>query len=122
MLSAKGWDYMLPPDAQRIAHIRDYCLEIQKTISRYGCSFDSFENDVDYQRSVAFCILQIGELGGGLSEEYRKSTGHLTPWGAIKGMRNLVAHSYGTMSRAIIWETATVDIPMLLKFCEEQLS
>ena len=42
-------------------------------------------------------------------------------WGPIKGMRNLVAHSYGTMSRAIIWETATADIPALQKFCEEQL-
>lgn len=42
-------------------------------------------------------------------------------WGPIKGMRNLVAHSYGNMSREIIWETATVDIPTLLQFCEEQL-
>ena len=31
---------MLPPDAQRLAHIRDYCLEIRKTIERYGESFE----------------------------------------------------------------------------------
>ena len=37
-------------------------------------------------------------------------------------MRNMVAHSYGSMSREIIWETATVDIPVLLAFCEEQLN
>ena len=112
---------MQSPDMQRIAHIRDYCLEIQKTIDRYGHSFDAFDRDADFQRSIAFCILQIGELGGGLSEEYRKSTSQRVQWGPIKGMRNLVAHSYGTMNREIIWETATVDIPTLLQFCEEQL-
>lgn len=113
---------MLPPDLQRIGHIRDYCIEIRKTIDRYGDSFATFDRDADFQRSVAFCILQIGELGGGLSEEYRKATAHRVQWGPIKGMRNLVAHSYGSMSREIIWETATVDVPVLLHFCEEQLS
>ena len=113
---------MQSPDKQRISHIRDYCLEIQKTINRYGNSFDIFDHDADFQRSIAFCILQIGELGGGLSEEYRKATSHRVQWGPIKGMRNLVAHSYGTMNREIIWETATVDVPTLLQFCEEQLA
>ena len=112
---------MQSPDLQRIAHIRDYCLEIQKTIARYGSSFEVFDGDADYQRSVAFCILQIGELGGSLSEDYRIETGKAIQWGAIKGMRNLVAHNYGSMSREIIWETAVSDIPVLLRFCESQL-
>ena len=37
-------------------------------------------------------------------------------------MRNLVVHNYGSMSRDIIWETASVDIPAQKNFCEEQLS
>ena len=92
------------------------------TIARYGNSFDIFNHDPDYQRSVSFCILQIGELSGGLSQEYRQSTAKYVQWGPIKGMRNLVAHNYGSMSRDIIWETASVDIPALKNFCEEQLS
>lgn len=40
----------------------------------------------------------------------------------MKGMRNMVAHSYGSMRREMIWETATVDISSLLVFCEEQLN
>ena len=40
----------------------------------------------------------------------------------MKAMRNLVAHNYGKMDQSIIWETATIDIPALLQFCEEQLS
>lgn len=112
---------MLPPDLQRIKHIRDYCVEIQKTIARYGNSFEIFDTDADYQRSISFSILQIGELSGGLSAEYRKETANRVQWGPIKGMRNLVAHNYGNMSREIIWETATVDIPVLESFCNEQL-
>ena len=54
---------MLSPDLQRIQHIRDYCVEIEKTIQRYGNSFETFDQDADYQRSISFCILQIGELG-----------------------------------------------------------
>lgn len=113
---------MLPPDLQRIKHIRDYCTEIEKTVTRYGRAFAIFDSDPDYQRSVSFSILQIGELSGGLSQEYRQATADRVQWGPIKGMRNLVAHNYGSMSREIIWETATTDIPALKRFCEEQLA
>lgn len=40
---------MLPPDLQRIEHIREYCDSIEKTIQRYGKSFDIFDSDPDYQ-------------------------------------------------------------------------
>lgn len=81
---------MKSPDLQRLAHIRDYCLEIEKTINRYGRSFDAFDQDADYQRSVSFSILQIGELSGGLSPEFRAKTADRIQWGPMKGMRNLV--------------------------------
>jgi uncharacterized protein with HEPN domain len=113
---------MLLPDLQRIRHIRDYCVEIEKTITRYGNSFEIFDQDTDYQRSVSFCILQIGELSAGLSQEYRHATSGHIQWGSIKGMRNLVAHNYGNMSRSIIWETAITDIPALKQFCLEEIS
>ena len=112
---------MLSPDLQRIKHIRDYCTEIEKTVTRYGRAFAIFDSDPDYQRSVSFSILQIGELSGGLSQEYRQATADRVQWGPIKGMRNLVAHNYGSMSREIIWETAVADIPVLCEFCEQQL-
>lgn len=113
---------MLSPDLQRIKHIRDYCIAIGETIQRYGNSFDVYASDPDFQRSVSFSILQIGELSGGLSAEYKQATANRVPWGPMKAMRNLVAHNYGKMDQTIIWETATVDIPALLSFCDEQLS
>ena len=112
---------MLPPDKQRLEHILDYCCEIEKTIARYGSDFAIFDRDRDYQRSVSFSILQIGELSGGLSLAFRQATADRIQWGPMKGMRNLVAHNYGSMSREIIWETAVTDIPALKRFCQKQL-
>lgn len=65
---------MMQPDAQRLSHIRDYCTEIERTISRCENSFAVFSQDADLQRSISFCILQIGELRGGLSEAFRVET------------------------------------------------
>ena len=112
---------MQSPDLQRIEHIRDYCIEIRETIARYGDSFETFTTDTDYQKSVSFSILQIGELSGKLSEAFRCETAGEVPWTAIRGMRNFFAHNYGSMSREIIWKTAKEDIPPLLAFCEKLL-
>ncbi len=113
---------MLSPDLQRIEHIYDYCVAIEKTIMRYGNSFDIFCNDPDYQKSISFSILQIGELSSRLSMEFRQATADRVQWGPMKGMRNLVAHNYGSMDMDIVWETATTDIPALKRFCEQQIS
>ena len=57
---------------------------MERTIARYGNSFDIFDQDPDYQRSVSFRILQIGELSGGLSQEYRQATAKYVQWGLSK--------------------------------------
>ncbi len=112
---------MLPPDIQRLEHIRDYCCEIKSTIDRYGDSFEIFDADTDYQKSISFSILQIGELSGNLSDVFRSETSGKIPWSAIRGMRNFFAHNYGSMSREVIWKTAKEDIPSLLAFCDDLL-
>lgn len=64
----------MSPDLQRIKHIRDYCIAIHETIERYGKSFAVYSSDADYQRSVSFSILQIGELSASLSTEFKQNT------------------------------------------------
>lgn len=77
---------MMSPDLQRIQHIRDYCDAIAKTIARYGHSYEIYASDPDYQRSISFSILQIGELSGGLSAEFRQETANRIQWGPMKAM------------------------------------
>jgi uncharacterized protein with HEPN domain len=61
-------------------------------------------------------LLQIGELSGHLSDDFRTATRNKMDWPAVKGMRNLFAHNYGTMDIDKIWNTATDDIPLLKSF------
>lgn len=62
-------------------------------------------------------ILQIGELAGKLTDEFVAETKDSVDWRAIKGMRNMFAHDYGSMDIDRIWETAVDDIPVLESNC-----
>ena len=104
-------------DLERIKYMKRYCEDITATIKRFGNSHDIFVRDIDFCNSISMSIMQIGELSAGLSEEFRDSTRMQMPWGLIKGMRNRFAHVYATMEKDDIWETATKDIPNMLRFC-----
>lgn len=56
-----------------IRHIQNYCLDIEKALKRFGKDKEIFENDTDYRNSVCMSLLQIGELTGHLSEDYREN-------------------------------------------------
>ena len=57
------------PDRQRILRIYEYCSQIEATALRFGNSKDAFLHDLDFQQSVSFSLLQIGELSGNLTDE-----------------------------------------------------
>ena len=109
-------------DRQRIEHILGYCCDIAVFIERFGKDYDSFLADKAYYNAVSMCIMQIGELANGLSEEFREKTKEQMPWGKIRGMRNWVAHAYLEMDSSVIWETANNRIPELAVFCEKFLT
>lgn len=103
-------------DISILRHIVTYCRQIEQTIERFGDSAEIFATDPIYRNAAALCILQIGELVGNLSDDFR--TEHSTiPWRQIRAVRNIVAHRYGTVNAEITWEIITTDIPSLKKFC-----
>lgn len=107
-------------DRNIVEHILRYCNEISSTINRFGKNYDTFKDDSVYQNACALCILQIGELAGHVSEDF-KSNHREIPWKNIRGMRNIVAHAYGSLSLSSTWETINEDIPVLKAQCEEIL-
>lgn len=109
---------MKAKDYEIIRHIGCYCIDIQNTMNRFGKAQAAFENDVDYRNSICMSLLQIGELTGHLSEEFREETKQFVYWPAIKGMRNVFAHDYGAIDYERVWETVEEDIPVLLEFCQ----
>lgn len=108
-------------DQNVLQHIKLHCDDIEGFIVRFGKDYDIFTSDKAYFNAVSMGILQIGELAGSLSEEYRAKTSKTIPWSNIKGMRNIVAHDYGSVDEELLWETATEDIPILLSFCNAEL-
>ena len=99
-----------------LEHIVNYCDQIEETIQRFGNSYDVFSKDAIYRNAAAMCVLQIGELAGKLTDDFR--TEHPgAPWRQIKGMRNIVAHSYGTVDPETTWEILVEDIPVLKVYC-----
>lgn len=108
-------------DVEILKHIIYYCEEIETAILRFGDTFEDYEKDSMYRNATAMCILQIGELSGFLSDEFKKEHSEM-PWREIKDMRNMAAHAYGKMSTTILWETITMDIPQLKNYCKKILS
>ena len=100
-----------------LEHIVSYCRQIEQTVERFGNDAAIFQNDPIYRNAAALCILQIGELVGKLTDDFKEQHPAI-PWRQIKAMRNIVAHSYGTVDPETTWEIITDDIPVLKKYCE----
>jgi uncharacterized protein with HEPN domain len=64
------------------------------------------------------CIQQIGELIGNLTNSFKDSTRDQIQWGMARAMRNRFAHAYNYMNKQDIINTALINIPDLLRFCE----
>jgi uncharacterized protein with HEPN domain len=105
-------------DVQRIRHIKSYCEDIADAIKCFGGDYDTFVKNIHYANSVSMSLMQIGELSAGLSDSFKDQTRQQVMWTPMKAMRNMFAHAYAAMNKAVIWETATKDIPILLQFCE----
>ena len=105
-------------DTQILSHMYDYCNKIHNTVNRFGAHFDIFSEDTDYQDSIAMNLLQICELVSKLSDNFIQKTSASISWRNIKGMRNLLAHDYGSANIEIVWKTILSDLPVLQGFCE----
>ena len=95
--------------------IVDHCKRVEETIKE-KTKID-FDNSQDIRDIVCFNILQIGELAKNLSSSFI-ATYCDVPWKSIKGMRDWVAHGYGTIDFDTIWKTASEDIKPLSEYCK----
>ena len=100
-----------------IEHILRYCNQIETAHADFGKSKDRFIESTTYQNAVSMCILQIGELVNRLTDDFKTEYSNI-PWHKIRGMRNFVAHEYGSIDFDIVWYTATNSIVDLKTFCE----
>ena len=107
-------------DRDIVEHIFRYCEQVETAHQDFGQSRQRFDESTTYQNAVSMCILQIGELVGHLSDEF-KEVNSVIPWHKIRGMRNYVAHEYGTIDLDVVWYVATNSIQELKGFCHQYL-
>ncbi|MDR2866246.1 MAG: DUF86 domain-containing protein [Methanomassiliicoccaceae archaeon] len=113
--NTKGNDRLL------IETIIYYCDEIAGNMDYYGKDEIKFMEDRHFQRDCAFCIAQIGETAGDLSEELTYKHPEII-WRDIIGTRNIINHGYGVIKLNTVWAIVTEDVPVLKAACEKILN
>ena len=69
----------LDRDTNVLEHIVNYCEQNEMTIARFGSGYEIFATDTIYRNAAALCILQIEELVGKLTGEFRAAHPSI-PW------------------------------------------
>ena len=93
----------------------DRIIENTKGITRK--EFDENQNLKDI---ICFNVLQIGELIKKMPIEFLNN--HPYPyWKDIKGMRDRIAHGYGSIDWDEVWTVASINIVPLKDRCEQIL-
>ena len=105
-------------DREIIKKICQYCDRIEALKMRFGCGFDDFVRDEDYQAAAGMYIQQIGELAKRLSDDFIVEYSGV-PWREIKAMRNIYAHEYDNVAPQIVWDTIIYDCPGLSSYCRK---
>jgi uncharacterized protein with HEPN domain len=91
------------------------------TIKAFGKEERIFLKNKDYQKSIVFTIIQIGELVRKFSNEFFAETLADIPWKDIVKTRDKYVHGYETIDFKSVWDTTIIDIPVLEAFCRETL-
>ena len=114
---------MLDKDLQVLFHIVKYCEKIKNATKLFfGNDFQKFldKKNLYYRDSCSFYVLQIGEIVGRLSEEFRDEHKSI-PWKDIKSVRDMIVHDYGNIEFDTLWEIITKDSEELNDFCRSIL-
>ena len=96
-----------------------HCDKINEKMN--GLTREKFDQDEDILQIICFNIMQIGELAKNFDKTFVDKYSNVR-WRQIKGMRDKVAHGYGSIDKDRVWNTALNDINPLLDYCQKILS
>lgn len=99
-------------DNQIILAILNYIDGINRTHILFRNDKNIFLENIDYQYSIAFAIMQIGELTAKLELDINDKV-------KIKGLRNRIVHGYGSIDKELLWDISHQSIKKLRNELEE---
>ena len=98
------------PERLYLADIIEAAANIGTHIA--GRSREAVIADPTARAAVAHELTVIGEAASRISAATRERHGHV-PWADIVAFRNIIVHAYFGVSWALVWDTATRDVPEL---------
>ncbi len=93
-----------------------YCEQIEGTLERFNHDKELFCSDYVFFNACNMCIIQIEELAGNISDDFREAHTEV-PWKELRGLRNIYAHNYQGVDYELAWETLVSDLPQIRKSC-----
>ena len=82
-----------------------------------GVDRRAFDADENLRLALVHLLQVIGETAARVSPIFREAHPSV-PWKAMAGMRNRIVHDYLNVDDDIVWRTATVEVPALVKSLE----
>lgn len=79
-----------------------------------GMTFAQFELDTKTQRALERCIEVISEASRRIPVRVKKEHPEI-PWSNVAGIGNILRHDYRSVASRIIWDTAALHLPPLLR-------
>lgn len=97
-------------------------LAAAEAIHRFvqGTAFEEFVANEEKRSAVERQIFIIGEAASRMARVLRLDDAPV-PWHAVIGLRNILAHGYGTVEEEELWQVATVYVPVLAAHVGELL-
>ena len=92
-------------------HMLDAARKIQDGVG--GRSREGYDSDFYFRMGIAHLIQIIGEAARCVSEDVRNSIPEI-PWKQVTGMRHRIVHDYINIDFDVVWDTATIDVPVLI--------
>ena|SRR5258706_9730227 len=78
-----------------------------------GISLDVYQESRDVRRKIERSLELVGEASKRVSASFQAAHPEIS-WRRIVGLRNILAHDYGDINDATVWNVAKNEIPKLI--------
>jgi uncharacterized protein with HEPN domain len=103
------------PAERDAAHLWDMADAARRVVRLVrGLDYEAFVTDERTGLAIERLLENIGEAASHVSKARRDQLSAI-PWAQIIGIRNILAHQYGTIDPRRVWESATEGVPELLE-------
>jgi uncharacterized protein with HEPN domain len=105
---------MRPEDAVAglLWDMREAARDVSEIVA--GSTYEQFLLNRTTRLAIERGLEILGEAARRVSAQF-KATHPEVPWQEMIGQRNVLAHDYGDINGAKLWETAVDDLPVLIQ-------